>query len=275
MSKVRIGVAGAAGRMGIMILKEIIDRSDSEVVSGLVRVGSKVVGNDLGVIAGQGEIEVVASDDISSCFQVADVMIDFTLPDAIEEHAAAASGTKTPWIVGTTGLSGEQERVLGNASREVPVVFASNMSLGVNLLFALVEQVAGILDDNYDIEILDFHHNKKVDAPSGTAITLGESAALGRGVKFGVNTTLSREGLVGARPRGEIGFSALRGGSVVGEHAVMFASPGERVELHHKASDRGIYAAGAVAAAHWVKDKPVGLYSMKDVLGIKSPKSDA
>lgn len=268
MLKLRLGVAGPAGRMGIMILKDIINRRDSEVASGLVRLGSALIDSDLGAIAGQEKIGVVASDRVQACFESADVMIDFTLPEAIEGHAAAAKNTKTPWVVGTTGLSSEQEGVLRGASRETAVVFASNMSLGVNLLFALVEQVAGMLDDSYDIEILDFHHNKKVDVPSGTAISLGEAAARGRGIEFSNNATLSREGLVGARRRGEVGFSALRGGSVVGEHTVMFASPGERLELHHKATDRGIYAAGAVTAAHWVKDKSPGLYSMKDVLGI-------
>ena len=163
-----------------------------------------------------------------------------------------------------------KRQILRAASEKIPVVFASNMSLGVNLLFALVEQVARSLDDNFDIEILDFHHKHKVDAPSGTALTLGEAAAMGRGIDFKTSATLSREGVVGARTKGEIGFSALRGGAVVGEHAVIFASTGERLELHHKASDRSIYAAGAVTAGLWVRDKSPGMYSMKDVLGIKS-----
>ena len=270
MEMVKIGVAGVGGRMGIMILKEIENRSDTVIASGLVRPGSSLVGSDLGAIALRESVGVDATDNAKQCFADADVVIDFSLPEAIEEIAEAAIDAKKPWVVGTTGLDEKQEAILRTASHKVPVVFASNMSLGVNLLFALVEQVAGSLDDNYDIEILDFHHNNKVDAPSGTAISLGEAAATGRGINFKSSATLSREGLVGARGRGEIGFSALRGGAVVGEHAVLFASAGERIELHHKASDRGIYAAGAVTASLWVRDKSPGLYSMKNVLGIKS-----
>tara|TARA_B100001123_G_scaffold383245_1_gene454988 strand:- start:861 stop:1622 length:762 start_codon:yes stop_codon:yes gene_type:complete len=253
-----------------MIVKEILAHPSSSVSGGLVRPGSKYEGDDVGQLAVGYPIGKSVTADTSQCFDEADVVIDFTLPESVPGNADAAIVTKTPWVVGTTGLSPEQDRSLRAASQEVPVVFASNMSLGINLLFALVEQVATALDDNFDIEILDFHHNQKVDSPSGTAISLGEAAARGRGVKFRESSTMARDGLVGVRPRGEIGFAALRGGSVVGEHSVMFVSSGERVELHHKASDRGIYAAGAVVAAHWLKDRPPGLYTMRDVLGIES-----
>lgn len=270
MSKLNIGIAGVGGRMGVMILKDILGREATTVASGLVRTGSNLVGSDLGTLASIEPLGVAITDNPKTCFADADVVVDFSLPEAIEELAEAAIDEKKPWVVGTTGLSEKEEAILRAASEKIPVVFASNMSLGVNLLFALVEQVARSLDDNFDIEILDFHHKHKVDAPSGTALTLGEAAAMGRGIDFKTSATLSREGVVGARTKGEIGFSALRGGAVVGEHAVIFASTGERLELHHKASDRSIYAAGAVTAGLWVRDKSPGMYSMKDVLGINS-----
>ena len=263
----RIGVFGANGRMGRMIVKAILEDDRATLVAAGVRAGSADVGVDAGSLAGAGIAGIAASDRIAEVLTAA-VAIDFTLPEAVLAHAAAAGAAGTSFVTGTTGLSAAQEAELARIARRIPVVYAPNMSVGVNLLLALVERVAATLGDTWDVEIVEMHHNRKVDAPSGTAVGLGRAAASGRGRVFEEVAVLSREGHTGPRIPGQIGFATMRGGDVVGEHTVVFAGPAERIELGHRAGGRHIFANGAVAAAHWVVGRPPGLYSMRDVLGL-------
>ena len=269
-AETRVGVAGVGGRMGGMLVRQTLETPGAVLAAGSVRPGSADEGRDVGEICALGALGVAATGDPAALFAASDAVIDFTLPGAVAAHAAAAGAAGTPWIVGTTGLDAAGEAALERAARTAPVVFAPNMSLGVNLLFALVEQVARALDESFDIEIVEMHHNRKIDAPSGTALGLGRAAARGRGVDFAEAAVLSREGHTGAREPGRIGFAALRGGDVVGDHSVVFAGPGERVEIAHRAAGRHIYAAGAVRAARWATGRAPGLYDMADVLGLKA-----
>lgn len=262
-----VGVFGSTGRMGRMVTKAVTDADGMAVVAGADRAGSADIGADLGVLAGVGSLGVMVTDRIDAAL-AGDVAIDFTLPAATLAHAARAAALKTPLVVGTTGLSAEQEAELAEHARSTAIVYAPNMSLGVNLLLALIERVSASLDDGWDIEIVEMHHNRKVDAPSGTAIGLGRAAAKGRGRAFDDVAVLSREGHTGPREKGQIGFATLRGGDVIGEHTVIFAGAGERVEIGHRASGREVFAAGAVRAARWVAGRPAGLYTMRDVLAI-------
>jgi 4-hydroxy-tetrahydrodipicolinate reductase len=270
MSEISVGVAGIAGTMGTMIVQQVLEANNARLSAGSVRPGSTSQGLDMGEICRLGPVGIEATDNPHALFDASDAVIDFTLPEAIAGHARAAMDTKTAWIVGTTGLESAEEAALAEAAKVVPVVFAPNMSLGVNMLFVLVEQVAKALNDDFDIEIFEIHHNRKVDAPSGTALGLGRAAAAGRGVDFESTSVLSREGQTGARKRGDIGFGSLRGGDIVGEHSVIFAGAGERVEIAHKATGRHIYASGAIRAAQWAVGRPAGLYDMTDVLGLKT-----
>lgn len=270
MGELAIGVTGVAGTMGTMIVRQILETQGTCLAGGSVRPGSTRQGLDIGEICQTGSLGIAVVDDPSALFASAGAVIDFTLPEAVAAHARAAAETKTPWIVGTTGLDPEGEQAMAEAAKSVPVVFAPNMSLGVNLLFVLVEQVARALNEDFDIEVFEIHHNRKIDAPSGTALGLGQAAAKGRGVEFEKASVLSREGQTGARRRGDIGFAALRGGDIVGEHSVIFAGAGERVEIAHKATGRHIYASGAIRAAQWAVDQAPGLYDMTDVLGLKA-----
>ncbi|TDQ82097.1 dihydrodipicolinate reductase [Dongia mobilis] len=264
---IRVGIAGCAGRMGQMLLKTLAAVPGVLVVGGSERKGSPALGMDLGALAGTEPFGITVGDDASALFEAADVVIDFTNPAATAQHAGFAARTGTAHVIGTTGLDADQLAAIGRAAQKAPIVMASNMSLGVNLLEQVVEQIARILDPDWDIEIVEMHHRHKVDAPSGTALTLGEAAARGRGVPLRRVARRARDGHVGARVKGEIGFQALRGGDVVGDHTVMFAADGERVEITHKASSREIFARGAVKAVLWAAGKGPGLYSMKDVLG--------
>jgi 4-hydroxy-tetrahydrodipicolinate reductase len=270
MSELSIGVAGVGGRMGTMIVRQVLETANTRLSGGSVSPGSASQGIDIGKVCGLGSLGVAATDDARALFDVSDVVIDFTLPEAVRGHARAATDAGTAWIVGTTGLDAAGDAAMAEAAAAVPVVFAPNMSLGVNLLFVLVEQVARALDDDFDIEVFEIHHNRKIDAPSGTALGLGRAAALGRGVDFESASVLSREGQTGARKRGDIGFGSLRGGDIVGEHSVIFAGAGERVEIAHKATGRHIYASGAIRAAQWAVGRSAGLYDMTDVLGLKA-----
>lgn len=269
MNELSVGVAGVAGTMGTMIVRQVLETQKTRLAAGSVRPGSAIQGIDIGAVCKLGPIGVATTDDPTALFDASDAVIDFTLPETVVAHAAAAADTRTAWIVGTTGLDSAGEAAMTAAAKAVPVVYAPNMSLGVNLLFVLVEQVARALNDDFDIEIFEIHHNRKIDAPSGTALGLGRAAALGRGVDFEQAGVLSREGQTGARKRGDIGFGSLRGGDIVGEHSVIFAGSGERVEIAHKAAGRHIYASGAIRAAQWAVDQPPGLYDMTDVLGLK------
>ncbi len=264
----KIGIAGCAGRMGRMLAATVVETRGAELVGGSERADHEALGADLGTLAGASAAGVLVSSDPARMFAGADVVIDFTTPDLTFEHARLAVASGTALVVGTTGLKAEHEAALAQAAAKVAVVQAANMSVGVNLLLGLVRQVAAILDDGFDIEIVEMHHRHKVDAPSGTALALGREAAGGRGVALDEVARRVRDGLVGARPAGEIGFATLRGGDVVGEHTVIFAAEGERIELTHKASSRAIFARGAVRAALWTQGRPPGRYSMRDVLGL-------
>lgn len=265
----RIGVVGCAGRMGRMLLRQITATEGCVVAGATERPGSSAVGQDAGAVARIGTLGVAVTDDAAAMIAGVNAVIDFTVPEATAEHARLAAQADAVLVAGTTGLDAGQEEAVVRAARHVPVVRAPNMSIGVTVLMALTEQVARILGPEYDIEILEMHHRHKVDAPSGTAIGLGEAAALGRGVDLAEVRQAVRDGHTGPRPAGQIGFATLRGGDVVGDHTVVFAGEGERIELTHKAASRQIFAAGAVRAALWARGQPSGLYNMRQVLGLE------
>src|SRR5213595_3079207 len=268
MAETRIGVIGCGGRMGRMLIADIVTTEGCGLSGGLARSGSAYLGQDLGELAGIGRIGLAAAADARQLLRDSDVAIDFTTPEATATHAALAAELGRPIVIGTTGLSGDQEIAVRRAAERVPVVWAANTSLGINLLFGLVEQVAARLGPEWDVEILEMHHRGKVDAPSGTALALGRAVAAGRGAIFEEVQQRGRDGITGPRRTGDIGFAALRGGDAVGDHHVVFAGAGERLELVHRATSRAIYAKGAVQAARWVVDRPSGLYGLKEVLGL-------
>src|SRR6476661_8866962 len=257
MAEMRLVVAGAGGRMGRTLVKAIADSKDFALAGALEDSRSPLIGWDSGTLAG----------DAGPLLAKADGIIDFTAPVATVAFAELAAKASKVHIIGTTGLSPADEAKINEAAKKAVIVKSGNMSLGVNLLAALTKRVAKTLDGSFDIEILEMHHNQKVDAPSGTALLLGRAAAEGRGVALDKHSVKSRDGHTGARKSGDIGFATLRGGSVVGEHSVIFAGPAERVELAHKADDRMIFARGALHAARWARTQKPGLYSMMDVLG--------
>ncbi len=270
MTTLKLAVAGAAGRMGRAITHVIMNTPGAEVAGGLEPKGSPFIGQDMGVLAGGGETGVCVSDDPLQLFTRIDGVIDFTTPETSVYLAELAAQARIIHVVGTTGFSPDQEKAFEAAARHARIVKAGNMSLGVNLLVALTRKVAALLGEDFDIEVLEMHHKHKVDAPSGTALMLGKAAAQGRETALEDAAVYCREGHTGPRPDGAIGFATLRGGSVVGDHTVIFAGPDERVELTHRAQSREIFARGAVRAALWAKDRPSGLYSMTDVLGLDS-----
>lgn len=264
----KIGIVGCAGRMGRMLMNAVIDADGCTLSGGTERPGAVLAGRDLGDLLARDPLGVFVGENPSALFLASDAVIDFTSPAATVSHAALAAEMGKVLVVGTTGLSKDDEAQLALAAQKTAIVYAPNFSVGVNLLMALTERAATILGDDYDIEIVEMHHHHKVDAPSGTALGLGRSAAKGRDVALDAVWCKSRDGHPGARPKGEIGFATLRGGDVVGDHTVMFAADGERVELTHKASSRTVFAKGAVRAALWAKEQKPGLYSMRDVLGL-------
>jgi len=265
----KIGIIGCTGRMGKSLIEEVQMNSESELAGGAVRSDSNFVGIDIGKIAGIDPVGINAVSSIDHLFDQSDAVIDFSNPELSLKCAAIAAKKNKIHVIGTTGFSQIDREKLAEYGKETVIIWSANMSIGVNILSALTEQVASILGDEYDIEIVEMHHCRKVDAPSGTALLLGESAAKGRDVALGDVACKSRDGIIGQRPSGEIGFSTIRGGDVVGEHTVMFAGDGERIELTHKASSRKIFSRGAVRAALWAKDKERGFFSMKDVLAGK------
>ena len=266
----RIGVLGCAGRMGRAVLGEVLAAEGCTLAGAVDRPDHPALGHDLGTLAGQEPVGVTVSEDAAALIEASDVVIEFSAPDATAAHAAIIAERRVGHVIGTTGLSEAQEQAIRDAARRTAIMRAANMSLGVNLLLGLTEQVARALGpDAFDIEILEMHHRHKVDAPSGTALALGEAAARGRGVDLATAADRGRDGLTGARKPGAVGFAALRGGDVVGEHVVIFAGPGERIELAHRATDRRIYARGALTAARWLHGRRPGLYGMADVLGLK------
>lgn len=266
----RIGVLGCAGRMGRTNLREVLGSKGVVLSGGVERAGHAAASEDLGMLAGLDPIGRHAGSDAAALIAASDAVIEFSTPEATLAHARLCAEHGCAHVIGTTGLEAEQEQELRALAARIPVVWAANMSLGVNLLLGLVRQVAGILDEAYDIEIVELHHRHKVDAPSGTALALGRAAAAGRDIDPAEAWVRARDGITGPRTTGSIGFAVLRGGDAVGDHTVMFAGEGERIELTHKASDRRIYARGAVRAARWAVGKPAGLYGMADVLGLSS-----
>jgi 4-hydroxy-tetrahydrodipicolinate reductase len=268
MADMRLVVTGAAGRMGRMLIKTIHETSGAILSGALEHEGSIALREDAGLLAGCGKAGVAISADPLAAILNADGIVDFSAPSASVEFAALAAQARIVHVIGTTGLSAEDLRRIGAAARHAAIVRSGNMSLGVNLLAALTRQVAKVLGEDFDIEIVEMHHRMKVDAPSGTALLLGEAAAAGRGVDLSERSARGRDGLTGARKVGDIGFASLRGGTVIGDHSVIFAGEGERIELTHRAVDRAVFARGAVRAALWAHGRKAGLYSMADVLGI-------
>ena len=263
-----IVVTGASGRMGQMLIRTIQDSNKCKLVGAVERSGHAWVGRDVGECMGGAPIGVAVSDDPLQTFLHAQAVIDFTAPAATVEFAAIAAQARIVHVIGTTGMDAEHLAKINAAARHAVIVRAGNMSLGVNLLVQLTKKVAAALDEDFDIEVIEAHHNKKVDAPSGTALMLGQAAADGRGVSLDAVSDRGRDGITGARERGHIGFTAIRGGDIVGEHDVLFAAPGERIILRHVATDRAIFARGAVKAALWGQGQKPGEYDMMDVLGL-------
>ncbi len=268
MAEMRLIVAGAGGRMGRTLVKAIAEHEGLALAGALEGAGSPFIGQDAGMLAGLGDNGIKVTSDAAALIGDADGIIDFTAPAATVAFAALAAQNAKVHVIGTTGASAEDDAKIKDAGAKAVIVKSGNMSLGVNLLAALTRRVAATLDDAFDIEVVEMHHNKKVDAPSGTALLLGQAAAQGRGIDLAQHSERGRDGHTGARTRGDIGFASLRGGTVVGEHTVMFAGPAERIELTHKAEDRMIFARGALHAALWARGQKPGLYSMMDVLGL-------
>jgi 4-hydroxy-tetrahydrodipicolinate reductase len=269
MADMRLIVAGAGGRMGRALTRAIADTTGAVLTGALEAPGSELLGKDAGALAGLGENGIKLSADLWSLSKEADGILDFTVPGATIANVAIAAERGLVHVIGTTGLSASDDAVIKSVTSRAVVVQSGNMSLGVNLLAALVKRVAQSLDEGFDIEILEMHHKAKIDAPSGTALLLGEAAAQGRKIELAGRSARGRDGHTGERKAGDIGFASLRGGTVTGDHSVVFAGPYERIELSHRAEDRMIFAHGALRAAMWAHGKKPGFYSMADVLGLR------
>ncbi len=265
---VRVAVVGAGGRMGRALIRAIGDTEGAVLAAAVEQPNSSLIGQDAGALAGLPANGMAVSGDVPRAFQSVDVAIDFTAPAASVEHAKAAAAAGCALVIGATGFSAGETAAIAASAKRATIVKSGNMSLGVNLLAALVRKAARALDPSFDIEIVEMHHRAKVDAPSGTALLLGEAAAEGRAVALSERSVRVRDGHTGPRVEGTIGFATLRGGTVIGDHTVLFAGPHERLELRHIAEDRGLFARGAVKAALWAPGRPHGLYSMADVLGL-------
>ena len=269
MAALRIVVNGAAGRMGRMVVRAIDEATDMTLTGALERDDSPWIDHDPGALAGSPATGLKIVSDPLPLLLNADALIDFSSPAATVELAGLAAQARIVHVIGTTGLTEEDLGRLEAAARHAAIVRSGNMSLGVNLLAALTRRAAAALGDEFDIEIVEMHHRMKVDAPSGTALMLGEAAAAGRGVALKTHSVRARDGITGPRRRGDIGFASLRGGTVVGDHSVVFAGEGERIVLAHHAEDRAQFAYGALKAVRWAHGRKPGLYSMADVLGLK------
>ncbi|MEZ8118076.1 4-hydroxy-tetrahydrodipicolinate reductase [Vibrio splendidus] len=265
---VRIAIAGAAGRMGRNLVKAAHQNSEASVGAGSERPESSLVGVDVGELCGEGRFDVALVDDLSKAIEEFDVIVDFTAPVSTLANIELCKRHGKKLIIGTTGFSEEEKQVIDTASKEMPIVMAPNYSVGVNLVFKLLEKAAKVMGDYCDVEIVEAHHRHKVDAPSGTAIGMGEAIAGAMGNELNDVAVWSREGITGERTKDEIGFATIRAGDIIGEHTAMFADIGERVEITHKATDRMTFANGAIKAAVWLNDKPAGFYTMTDVLGL-------
>jgi 4-hydroxy-tetrahydrodipicolinate reductase len=267
MSKIKVAIAGATGRMGRVLLECVKQADDLELHAALEHAASEHLGRDAAVFGGTPGVMVRA--DVANALQGADVLIDFTRPEGTLEHLKVCQKLKVSMVIGTTGFSVQQKAMLGAAARDIGVVFAPNMSVGVNLTFKLLETAAKVLAHGYDIEIIEAHHRHKVDAPSGTALGMGEVVAKTLGRDLAQCAVYGREGVTGERDPSTIGFATVRGGDIVGDHTVLFAGIGERIEITHKASSRATFALGALRAARYLAANPAGLYDMQDVLNLK------
>lgn len=263
-----IVVTGASGHMGQMVIREIVASGKARLVGALERPGHDWIGLDVGTAGGGAPLGVPVTDDPLEAFAKAQAIIDFTSPAASVAFAGLAAQARAVHVIGTTGFEADHLTRIAAAARHAVIIRAGNMSLGVNLLVQLTQKVAAALDADFDIEIVEAHHRRKVDTPSGTALMLGQAAADGRGVALDDVSDRGRDGITGARMSGHIGFSSIRGGDIVGEHDVIFAAPGERIVLRHVATDRSIFARGALRAALWGQDRKPGEYDMMDVLGL-------
>jgi len=268
VADVRIAVVGASGRMGKALIAAILDTDGATLSGAIEREGAAALGQDAGSLVGQPFMGIALTDDPLPVFATSDAVLDFTAPEATLHYAELAAQARIVHVIGTTGMSEDDEQKLNATARHAAIIKSGNMSLGVNLLAVLVKQAAKALSADFDIEVLEMHHKAKVDAPSGTALLLGESAADGRGLNLQEDGVFTRHGITGPRPEGAVGFATMRGGSVVGDHSVMFAGPAERITLSHHAEDRSLFARGAVKAALWGYGKKPGRYTMQDVLGL-------
>ena len=268
MEKIRIAIAGSNGRMGRTLLEGVAQADDLMLHAALEHGGSAMLGKDAGELIG-APCGIKISADVAAALQGADVLIDFTRPEGTLHHLEICRKLGVNMVIGTTGLNAQQKAQLGAAARDIGIMFAPNMSVGVNLVYKLLETASRVLAQGYDIEIIEAHHRHKVDAPSGTALGMGEVIAKTLGRDLAQCAVYGREGVTGERDPSTIGFATVRGGDIVGDHTVLFAGTGERIEITHKASSRATFALGALRAARFLKEHPAGLYDMQDVLGLK------
>ncbi|CAG4883380.1 dihydrodipicolinate reductase [Georgfuchsia toluolica] len=268
MSKIRVAIAGSSGRMGRTLIEAVLAVPDAELAAALEHPGSPFIGKDAGELMGS-RCGISISTDIDAALSQADCLIDFTRPEGTLQHLAACRKLGVHLVIGTTGFSVEQKQVIEEAARDIPIVFAPNMAVGVNAVFKLLDVAARILNQGYDVEVIEAHHRHKVDAPSGTALRMGEVVAEALGRSLPECAVYGREGHTGERPPTQIGFSTIRGGDIVGDHTVLFAGTGERIEITHKSASRMPYAQGALRAARFMHNKKQGLFDMQDVLGLR------
>ncbi|MDB5987349.1 MAG: 4-hydroxy-tetrahydrodipicolinate reductase [Nevskia sp.] len=266
---VRIAILGATGRMGRSLIESVLESPQLQLVAAVTQAGEAAVGSDAGTLVGRPGIGVAIATELAPAVQLADVVIDFTRPQGTETALRECVAAGKSLVIGTTGFNAQQKAAIADAAKSIPICLAANFSIGVNVSLKLIADAARTLGAGYDVEILEAHHRHKVDAPSGTALRMGEAAAAGLGIKLEDCAVYAREGITGARATGAIGFASVRGGDVVGDHTVMFLGDGERIEISHKASSRGNFARGALRAAAWLSGRGPGLYDMQDVLGLK------
>jgi 4-hydroxy-tetrahydrodipicolinate reductase len=268
MSTRRVAVLGANGRMGRAVIRLVAENPSLKLSGALTEPGHASVGRDAGTVSGLDPLGIVVTDDLARALDGCDVAIDFTAPAATGAHAAACAARGCAWVLGTTGLGGSELAAVNAAAGKVPVLYSRNMSLGITVLTELARQAAALLGQGFDIEIVEAHHRAKKDAPSGTALQLGEALAAARGTALPAVAVYGRSGLTPGRPEGAIGFASIRGGAIVGDHTVLLAGEEELLELTHRATDRALFARGAVRAAEWLVGRPAGLYDLRQVLGL-------
>jgi len=268
MSKIRFALVGSTGRMGRTLIEAVLKAEDAELVAAIDQAGSPFIGKDAGELIGS-PCGVAVSTDLEAGLAKADCLIDFTRPEGTLVHLELCRKHKVSLVIGTTGFTAEGKKQIEAASKEIPIVFAPNMAVGVNAVFKLLDVAARILNEGYDVEVIEAHHRHKVDAPSGTALRMGEVVAAALGRTLEEDAIYGREGHTGERPASQIGFSTIRGGDIVGDHTVLFAGTGERIEITHKSASRMSYALGSLKAARFMRGKASGLFDMQDVLGLK------